>query len=117
MSYPGARPQLTGLPLAAVDTASFSLEPTMPSLHDLLPARFELPNAHRLLMVFATIVAVALLSFYVHLLHESMALGDQMRERQRSAISPGHTKVVSQRLPARVEPARESADSGAARRH
>ena len=69
----------------------------MPSLHDLLPHRFELPSAHRPLMAFAAIVAVSLLSFYVHLLHESMALGEQMRERQRSATSIGSMKVVGQR--------------------
>ncbi len=73
----------------------------MPSLHDLLPQRFELPTAHRPLMAFAAIVAVSLLSFYVHLLHESMALGEQMRERQRSATSIGPIKAVAQRAPPR----------------
>ncbi|MEQ1685058.1 MAG: hypothetical protein ABL916_15530 [Burkholderiaceae bacterium] len=72
----------------------------MPSLHDLLPARFELPTAHRPLMAFAAIVAVSLLSFYVHLLHESMALGEQMRERQRSATSVGPMKATARRSPA-----------------
>jgi hypothetical protein len=71
----------------------------MPSLHDLLPTRFELPTAHRPLMAFAAIVAISLLSFYVHLLHESMALGEQMRERQRSASSIGPMKTVAQRAP------------------
>ena len=71
----------------------------MPSLHDLLPTRFELPAAHRPLIAFAAIVAVSLLSFYVHLLHESMALGEQMRERQRSASSIGPMKAVAQRAP------------------
>lgn len=80
----------------------------MPSLHDLLPRRFELPTAQRSLMVFAAIVAVSLLSFYVHLLHESMALGEQMRERQRSASSIGPIKPVAQR-----SPLRESADRNA----
>ena len=55
----------------------------MPSLRDLFPTRLELPAAHRPLMAFAAIVALSLLAFYVHLLHESMALGEQMRERQR----------------------------------
>lgn len=73
----------------------------MPSLHNLLPHRFELPTAHRPLMAFAAVVAVALLSFYVHLLHESMALGEQMRERQRSASSTGPMKTVAQRAPPR----------------
>ena len=80
----------------------------MPSLHDLLPRRLELPTAQHALMVFAAIVAVSLLSFYVHLLHESMALGEQMRERQRSASSIGPIKPVAQRLPLR-----ESADRNA----
>ncbi len=69
----------------------------MPSLHALLPTRFELPRAQRPLMAFAAIVAVALLSFYVHLLHESMAMGEQMRERQRNAMSSGPVKTVAQR--------------------
>lgn len=73
----------------------------MPSLHDLLPRRFELPTAHRPLMAFAAIVAVSLLSFYVHLLHESMALGEQMRERQRNASSIGPMKSVTERAPSR----------------
>ena len=73
----------------------------MPSLHDLLPRRFELPTAHRPLMAFAAIVAVSLLSFYVHLLHESMALGEQMRERQRSTSNIGPMKTAAQRAPPR----------------
>lgn len=88
----------------------------MPSPNDLLPAHFELPTAHWPLMAFAAIVAVSLLSFYVHLLHESMALGEQMRERQRSSVNPGSTKVVSQRSPTRLETVREGSDNGAARR-
>ena len=87
----------------------------MPSLRDLLPIRFELPPAHRPLMAFAAIVAVSLLAFYVHLLHESMALGEQMRERQRSATSIGPIKTVSQRSPNRVVPTRNGADTAAAR--
>ena len=73
----------------------------MPSLRQLLPTRFELPTAHRPLMAFAAIVAFALLSFYVHLLHESMAMGEQMRERQRSASSISPIKVVANRASAR----------------
>lgn len=87
----------------------------MPTLHDLPPHRFELPEAHRPLLVFAAIVAIALLSFYVHLLHESMALGEQMRERQRSATSGVGVKTVSQRGPARLSPARPGTDSAALR--
>ena len=87
----------------------------MPSLRDLFPTRLELPAAHRPLMAFAAIVALSLLAFYVHLLHESMALGEQMRERQRSATSIGPMKAVSQRSPNRVLPARNGADTTAAR--
>jgi hypothetical protein len=115
MSHHSARRLLTSGATHALDTASSSLEPAMPSLHDLLPSRFEPPAAQRPLLVFAAIVAVSLLSFYVHLLHESMALGEQLRERQRSSISSGSTKVVSQRLPNRTEPARNGADTAAAR--
>ena len=82
----------------------------MPSLRDLLPTRFELPTAHRPLMAFAAIVACSLLAFYVHLLHESMALGEQMRERQRNAVNVGSKKVLSQRLPMASEQARNGSD-------
>ena len=87
----------------------------MPSLHDLLPRRFELPTAHRPLMAFAAIVAVSLLSFYVHLLHESMALGEQMRERQRNTANVGSTKTLSQRLPVGLAQARNGSDMAGAR--
>ena len=87
----------------------------MPSLHDLLPSRIELPAAHRPLLAFAAIVAVSLLSFYVHLLHESMALGEQMRERQRNSASLGTARPVSQRAPVALVPSRTSAGGGDAR--
>ena len=87
----------------------------MPSLHDLLPTRFELPTAHRSLLAFAAIVAVALLSFYVHLLHESMALGEQMRERQRNAVNVVGTKALSQRLPMASAQSRNGSDVAGAR--
>lgn len=87
----------------------------MPSLRDLLPTRFELPTAHRPLMAFAAIVAASLLAFYVHLLHESMALGEQMRERQRSATSIGLMKAVAQRPATQGSPARNGADVASAR--
>ena len=87
----------------------------MPSLRNLMPIRFELPTAHRPLMAFAAIVAASLLAFYVHLLHESMALGEQMRERQRSATSIGPAKTVAQRSPNRGLPARLGADTATAR--
>ena len=87
----------------------------MPSLHDLLPARFELPKAHRPLLAFAAIVAIVLLSFYVHLLHESMALGEQMRERQRNAVPVDSAKAMSQRLPIASAQARNGSDVAGAR--
>lgn len=87
----------------------------MPSLRDLLPTRFDLPAAHRPLLAFAAIVAASLLAFYVHLLHESMALGEQMRERQRSATSIGPMKAVAQRPATRGSPARNGADVASAR--
>ena len=87
----------------------------MPSMRHLLPIRFDMPTAHRPLMAFAAIVAVLLLAFYVHLLHESMALGEQMRERQRSATSIGPVTTVSQRSPTRALPTRNGADAAAAR--
>ena len=87
----------------------------MPSLRDLLPHRLELPTAHRPLLAFAAIVAVALLSFYVHLLHESMALGEQMRERQRNAASLRGTNVVPKGLPGRLAPGRTGSDAAGGR--
>jgi hypothetical protein len=87
----------------------------MPSLRDLLPHRVELPMTHRPLLAFAAIVAVSLLSFYVHLLHESMALGDQMRERQHNATSLRSTNLVSKSLPGRLAPARRGSDAAGAR--
>jgi hypothetical protein len=87
----------------------------MPPLHDLLPTRFDLPTAHRPLLAFAAIVAVSLLSFYVHLLHESMALGEQMRERQRNTVSVGSAKALSQRLPTASAQARTAPDGAGAR--
>ena len=87
----------------------------MPSLHDLLPTRFALPTVHRPLLAFAAIVAIALLSFYVHLLHESMALGEQMRERQRNAVNVVGTKALSQRLPIASAQSRNGSDVAGAR--
>lgn len=69
----------------------------MPSLRDLLPSVSEMPRTQLRLLVFAAIVAISLLSFYVHLLHESLVLGEQMRERQRSTASTGATKLVVRR--------------------
>ena len=88
----------------------------MPSLHDLLPTRFELlPAAQRPLLAFAAIVAVSLLSFYVHLLHESLALGDQMRERQRSSVNMGVTKALPRHLPMASVPASNGSGQAGAR--
>ena len=87
----------------------------MPTLHDLLPTRFELPTAHRPLLAFAAIVAVALLSFYVHLLHESIALGEQMRDRQRNTVHVGSAKALAQRLPSASAQARTVPDGAGER--
>ncbi len=47
-----------------------------------------LPLAQRQLLFVAAVLAVALLSLYVQLLHDSLARGDELRELQRiSAIS------------------------------
>lgn len=76
----------------------------MTTLRDLLPTRLGMPPAQRPLLAFAAIVAVSLLSFYVHLLHESMALGEQMRERQRSSANQETTKLTLQRPASRLGP-------------
>ena len=68
----------------------------MNPLHVLLRLRTAVPPAQRPLLLCAAVVAIALLSFYVHLLHESMALGDQMRERQRISASMGTVKASLQ---------------------
>lgn len=44
-----------------------------------------LPLAQRQLLFFAAILAAALLSLYVQLLHHSLARGDELREVQRVA--------------------------------
>ena len=68
----------------------------MSPLHVLLRLRTAVPPAQRPLLLCAAIVAISLLSFYVHLLHESMALGDQMRERQRISASMGTVNAALQ---------------------
>lgn len=46
--------------------------------------------AHRLLAMPAAVVAVALTSFYVHLLHESVARGEAFRQEQLLGFRGGH---------------------------
>ena len=87
----------------------------MNPLRFLLPFHSEWVPAHRQLLVFALIVAVSLLSFYVHLLHESMALGDQMRERQRMAVSTDASKAVVQRAQLGTAKPRNVADAADSR--
>ena len=43
----------------------------------------DLPLAQRPLLFVAAVVAVALLSMYVQLLHDSLARGEELREVQR----------------------------------
>jgi hypothetical protein len=57
----------------------------MNPLRAFLTSRPALPGAQRQLLWCAGVVAVSLLSFYVHLLHESVALGEQMRAQQRAS--------------------------------
>ena len=59
-----------------------------------LPFHIDLSLTHRHLLWCAAIVAVALLSFYVQLLHESVARGDRLREGQRSAASTRTAKAA-----------------------
>ena len=54
-----------------------------------------LPLARRQLLFFAAILAVALLSLYVQLLHQSLARGDELREVQRVAGIRKATKAVA----------------------
>ena len=67
----------------------------MKPLPDLLSTPVALRPAQRQLLVCAAIVAVSLLSFYVHLLRESMALGEQMRAQQRASSQIKPLKVAA----------------------
>ena len=81
-----------------------------------LPFRMELTPAQRgLLLGCAAIVAVCLLSLYVHLLHESMARGEQMRAAQRSSANEGVAKSTGLHLPMGFMAARNAADSAEVR--
>jgi hypothetical protein len=71
------------------------------------------PSAQGRLLLGAAAVAVLLLSFYVHLLHESMALGEQLRERQRTA-SAAHTmtaRAAAKPSPVGLVQTRDAADT------
>jgi hypothetical protein len=46
-----------------------------------------LPLPQRRFLLFAAVMAVALLSTYVQLLHTSLARGDELREMQRNALA------------------------------
>ena len=80
-------------------------------LHVFQRLRTAVPPAQRPLLLCAAIVAIALLSFYVHLLHESMALGDQMRERQRISESVGTVKATLQQTRIGVVQARDTVEA------
>lgn len=64
-----------------------------------------LPLAERQLLLVAAVAAVALLSLYVQLLHESMARGAELRETQ---FKPGIGKSANATAP-RKQPALASA--------
>lgn len=72
----------------------------MNTLRALLSTHAALPAAQRQLLWCAAIVAVSLLSFYVHLLHESVAVGEQLRAQQRAAsqVRPLKPSVAPTRL-------------------
>jgi hypothetical protein len=70
-----------------------------------------LPLAQRQLLFFAAIVAVALLSLYVQLLHQSLARGDELRELQRSAGIRKPAKAAAPSTPPGPVRARAGADS------
>ncbi len=59
----------------------------------------ELPLGHRVLALFAAIVATVLLLGYVHVLKQWMVLGDEMRVVQRS--------LAGNRTPATPMPVRQ----------
>ena len=65
----------------------------MNPLRALLPLR-ALPIAERQLLLFAAIVAVALLSLYVQLLQASLVRGNELREVQRAAGPKTSTKAA-----------------------
>lgn len=50
-------------------------------------------------LLFAAVVAVSMLAFYVNLLHDSLARGDQLREAQRISAPQMAAKSVAARKP------------------
>jgi hypothetical protein len=77
-----------------------------------LSAWHALPMPQRQFLLFAVVVAVALLSLYVQLLHTSLARGDELREVQRTAVPTKATKAVTQLPQATLARARNVSDSG-----
>jgi hypothetical protein len=73
-----------------------------------------LPLAQRQLLFVAAVVAVALLSMYVQLLHDSLARGAELREVQRvtGARKPANAPREQPATPLRV---RQTSDTGNAR--
>lgn len=53
-----------------------------------------LPQVERQLLFVAVVLAVALLSMYVQLLHDSLQRGHELREEQRIAATRKPAKVV-----------------------
>jgi hypothetical protein len=67
----------------------------MNPLHALPPFLAALPPAHRRLLLCAAIAAASLMSFYVHLLNDSMARAEQRHEVQRHTSSEAPAKPAS----------------------
>jgi hypothetical protein len=54
-----------------------------------------LSGTQRGLLACATVVFFALLSFYVHLLHESVASGESLRHEQRLGVGDSKSRAAS----------------------
>ena len=61
----------------------------MNPLREVLSSHARMSSAHRLWLLGAAIAAVFLLSFYVNLLHEQVARGEQLRQAIRGAANQG----------------------------
>ena len=62
-----------------------------------IQAFHALPQAQRLFLLFAAVVAVVLLWLYVQLLHTSLARGHELREMQRIAAVTKGGSAAAQR--------------------
>jgi hypothetical protein len=70
----------------------------------------DLPLAQRQLLFVAAVVAVALLSLYVQLLHHSLARGEELREVQRVAGAKKATTATMTKPQPVVLRARDAAE-------